>query len=154
MPYCIDTSSLIAAWEERYPIDHFPNFWKLFETAIEDGNIFASIAVHDETERKSKELYEWLSDRADIFVELEEDVQVEVKAILAKHPKLVMEKKQRYAADPFIIATAKVKGLTIVTEEKVTGTLNRPNIPDVCNDYGLAYINLLQFIKTEKWVIG
>jgi len=87
-------------------------------------------------------------------VELEEDVQVEVKAILAKHPKLVMEKKQRYAADPFIIATAKVKGLTIVTEEKVTGTLNRPNIPDVCNDYGLAYINLLQFIKTEKWVIG
>jgi Domain of unknown function (DUF4411) len=37
VPYCIDTSSLIAAWEERYPIDHFPNFWKLFEGAIDDG---------------------------------------------------------------------------------------------------------------------
>lgn len=26
MTYCIDTSSLIAAWQERYPIENFPNF--------------------------------------------------------------------------------------------------------------------------------
>lgn len=25
--YCIDTSSLIAAWQERYPIENFPPFW-------------------------------------------------------------------------------------------------------------------------------
>jgi hypothetical protein len=77
-----------------------------------------------------------------------------VRAILAKHPKLVMEKKQRYAADPFVIATAKVKCLTVITDEKATNTLNRPNIPDVCNDYGVLCINLLQLIQSENWVIG
>ena len=43
-----------------------------------------------------------------------------------------MEKKQRFAAER----------LTVVTEEKPTGGLNRPNIPDLCAD-GRSYIILL-----------
>ena len=65
-----------------------------------------------------------------------------------------MGKKQRFAADPFIIAVAKLRGLTLVTEERPTGSLNRPNIPDICADYGLSYINLLQLIRAESWVIS
>ena len=34
------------------------------------------------------------------------------------------------------------------------GFLNRPNIPDVCSDYGVTYINLLQLIRAEAWIIG
>jgi Domain of unknown function (DUF4411) len=49
VPYCIDTSSLIAAWEERYPIEHFPNFWKLFEGAIHGGKVSSPAPVLDET---------------------------------------------------------------------------------------------------------
>ena len=154
MPYCIDTSSLIAAWEERYPIDHFPNFWKLFEGAIKDGKLSAPAPVLDETKRKSRELYEWLEDRDHLFVDLDEALQLEVKQILVKHPRLVMEKKQRYAADPFVIALAKLNGLLVVTDEKPTGSLNRPNIPDVCDDFGLTWIGLLNLIKQEKWIIG
>jgi hypothetical protein len=152
--YCIDTSCLIAAWEERYPIDNFPNFWNLLDQAIQADKIVAPLAVHDETAKKSKDLHAWLADRNEMFLDLDEETQREVKAILAKHPRLVAEKKQRFAADPFIIATAKRLDLTIVTEERPTGNLNRPNIPDVCGDYGLAYINLLQLIRTEAWIIG
>jgi hypothetical protein len=152
--YCIDTSCLIAAWEERYPIDNFPNFWNLLDRAIQAGTIVTPQAVHDETAKKSKDLYAWLADRDEILLELDEATQREVRAILARHPRLVAEKKQRFAADPFIIATAKLQALTIVTEERPSGNLNRPNIPDVCGDYGLAYINLLQLIRAEAWVIG
>ncbi len=88
-----------------------------------------------------------------MFLDLDEPTQREVKAILAKHQRLVAEKKQRFAADPFIIAVAKLQSLTIVTEERPTGNMNRPNIPDVCNDYGLTYINLLQLIRAEDWII-
>ena len=156
MTYCIDTSCLIAAWEEeRYPIDHFPKFWALLHCAITARKICAPIAVHDETEKKSKELHKWLGERDGLFLELDRGrIQKEVKAILVKHPRLVMEKKQRYAADSFIIATAKLMDFTIVTEERPTGNLNRPNIPDICADYGLSYINLLQLIRAEKWVIS
>jgi hypothetical protein len=151
--YCIDTSSLIAAWEERYPIDNFPNFWRLMDGAIQAGKIVAPQAVFDETKKKSEELHAWLADRNTTFLELDAPTQREVRAILAKHQRLVAEKKQRFAADPFVIAVAKLQNLRIVTEERPTGSINRPNIPDVCSDYGLTYINLLQLIRTEVWVI-
>lgn len=154
MTYCIDTSSLIAAWEERYPPDNFPKFWTYFEQLIAAERICAPIAVLDETEKKSKELHKWLGERNGLFVALDETIQREVKAILAKHPRLVMEKKQRFAADPFVIATAKVRRIVVVTEEGPTGTFNKPNIPDVCNDYGLEWINLIRLIRAEAWVIS
>jgi hypothetical protein len=151
--YCIDTSCLIAAWDERYPIDSFPNFWRLMDRAIQGGRIVAPQAVHDETEKKSSDLHDWLADRKQMFFVLDEPTQREVRVILATHPRLVAEKKQRFAADPFIIATARLQALTIVTEERPTGSMNRPNIPDVCSYYGLTYINLLQLIRAEAWVI-
>jgi hypothetical protein len=151
--YCIDTSCLIAAWEERYPIDSFPNFWRLMDRAVQAGRIVAPQAVHDETEKKSSDLHDWLADRKQMFFDLDELTQREVKVILATHPHLVAEKKQRFAADPFIIATARLQALTIVTEERPTGSMNRPNIPDVCSYYGLTYINLLRLIRAEAWVI-
>jgi Domain of unknown function (DUF4411) len=154
LTYCIDTSCLIAAWEERYPPENFPKFWDLLHGAIASGRIRAPLAVLDETEKKSKDLHAWLRGRPHLFVQYEEDIQLEVRAVLAKHPRLVMEKKQRYSADPFVIAIAKIRGLTIVTEEHPTGSLTRPNIPDVCRDYHLECISLLQLIRAEAWVIS
>jgi len=152
--YCIDTSSLIAAWEERYPPENFPKLWDLFDQAIIDGRIVAPEAVLDETEAKAAELHAWLKERDQMFVALAESIQVRAKEILARHPRLVAAKKQRFAADPFVIATAIEHNLIIVTEERPTGNLNRPNIPDVCRDFDVEYISLLQLIRTEKWITG
>jgi hypothetical protein len=41
-----------------------------------------------------------------------------------------------------------------VTDEKPTGTLKRPNSPDVCTDLGVTTMDVLQLIKAEKWVVG
>jgi hypothetical protein len=30
----------------------------------------------------------------------------------------------------------------------------RPNIPDVCRQLGLTAFDILQVIKTEKWIVG
>ena len=38
--YCIDTSSLIAAWQERYPIENFPSFWVKLEDLIVTRGLF------------------------------------------------------------------------------------------------------------------
>lgn len=80
MRYCIDTSCLIAAWEERYPIDHFPKFWALLEAAMTARKICALIAVHDETEKKSKELHDWLGNREGLFVDLNEDIETGLRS--------------------------------------------------------------------------
>lgn len=154
MTYCIDTSCLIGAWEERYPLENFPKFWTFFEKLIDDGRVCAPSPVLDETGKKSKELHKWLADHDGLFIDLDEPIQREAKAILAQHPRLVMAKKERFAADPFVIATARVRGLIVLTEEGPTGKLQRPNIPDVCNAFGLEYMNLIRLIRAEAWVIS
>jgi hypothetical protein len=152
--YCIDTSCLIAAWDERYPPENFPKFWEYLDKLIGAGRVRAPEAVLDETSKRSKELHDWLKERPDLFIGYETDIQLEVKTILAKYPKLVAVKKTAFSADSFIIATAKVKGFVVVTEEGPTGKLQKPNIPDVCRDHGIDCINLIQLIRAEAWVIS
>ena len=155
MIYCVDTSSLIAAWQERYPIENFPKLWDRMDELIGEARLVSPIEVFNEIKKRSDELYGWLKDRKDgIFRELDDQVQVEVANVLRRFPRLVADKKLRTSADPFVIALARITGHQLVTEEKPTGNLNRPNIPDVCAQLSVSTIGILQLIQREKWVAG
>ncbi|MDE1150455.1 MAG: DUF4411 family protein [Azospirillaceae bacterium] len=152
--YCVDTSSLIAAWQERYPIENFPSFWRKIEDLIKGGRLVAPIEVLHETSKRSDDLYAWLKARNTAFYELDDEVQVAAAMVLGRFPRLVGERKLRTSADPFVIAMAHVQELQIITDEKPTGSLARPNIPDVCAAMGMTWFGLLEMIRAEKWVIG
>lgn len=153
--YCIDTSALIAAWQERYPPENFPPFWRLMDSIVEDGRLIAPIEVLAETSKRSEELHKWLGERKHMFRELEDEIQIAAAAVLGQFPRLVGERKLRTSADPFVIALAKVKNLHIVTDEKPTGSFQRPNIPDVVNALGMKpCMGLLELIRSERWIIG
>src|SRR4051794_10413050 len=136
--YCIDTSSLIAAWQERYPIENFPSFWIKMDSLIAEGRLTAPIEVLNETKKRSDELHAWLEARPSMFRELDEAIQVEASLVIARFQRLVAERKLRTSADPFVIALAKLEGIELVTDEKPTGNPNRPNIPDVCAAFGIT----------------
>jgi len=154
--YCIDTSALIAAWSERYPITNFPRFWDALDTLVKDSKCFAPHPVFMEIEKKSDELHQWLKPRAHMFIPINELIQLRAKAVLAKYPGLVGQLKDRTAADPFVIAAAIDRSLIVVTEENYTDSADRPRIPTVCADPDFACdrIKLLGLIQREKWVIG
>lgn len=154
--YCIDTSALIAAWQESYPPENFPRVWERLDGLVAEERLLAPVEVLRETAKRSDDLHAWLKGRGDMFRELEDAIQIEAANVLAGYPRLVGERKLRTSADPFVIALARVEGLQIVTDERPTGKLNRPNIPDVCTDMGgmLPPINVLQLIRAEKWVVG
>lgn len=116
--------------------------------------LVSPIEVLHETQKRSDDLHTWLKARGEMFRELEDEIQIEAANVLAKFPRLVGQKRLRTAADPFVIALARVAGLKIVTDEKPTGSLERPNIPDVCSAIGINCIGLLEVIRAEKWVIG
>lgn len=145
-----DTSALIAAWVERYPIDVIPPLWEKFAAAIDAGEMVAPEEVAVELEKRSKDLLEFLKPHETFFVPTDATVIAEATAILAAHPKLVMERKRAYAADPFVIATAKIIGVTVVTEEG-RGSPAKPKITDVCDAYGIAHIGVLDFIRKAGW---
>jgi hypothetical protein len=154
MIYCIDTSSLIAAWQEHYPIENFPKFWDRIDGLIEAKRLVSPIEVFLETKKRSDELHAWLKARkANVFRELDDAVQTEAANVLARFPRLVGEKKLNTSADPFVIALALVLGVPVVTEEKF-GSDRKPHVPDVCAAFGVECKNLLALIRSEKWVVG
>jgi hypothetical protein len=142
MIYCVDTSSLIAAWQERYPFENFPKFWDRIDGLIEEKRLVSPVEVFLETKKRSDELHVWLK------------VQTQAANVLARFPRLVGDKKLNTSADPFVIALALVEGAPVVTEEKRTGSNRRPHIPDVCDAFGVECKNLLDMIRSEKWVVG
>jgi Domain of unknown function (DUF4411) len=123
---CIDTSALIAAWYERYKPNRFPKLWDQFDQLVTDGRLVSSTLVLREcNKQRSEELHEWLKPREAMFIAPDEAVQQQVDHIVNTYTALVSAGKEKFQADPFVIALAKVSGYTIITEETGIGSLGK-----------------------------
>ncbi|MCC0057777.1 MAG: DUF4411 family protein [Hyphomicrobiaceae bacterium] len=152
--YCFDTSSLLAAWNELYPIGHFPTVWEHLAALVEAGRAIAPVEVRHEVEKRDDGLFKWLKTNKAMFVDVDEPVQVRQRDILTKFPRLVAERKNRFSADPWVIALALERGAAVVTDERATLKPLRPNIPDVCADgeFLRPCFPILEVIRQEKWI--
>jgi len=113
-----DASSIIHAWD-NYPPDLFPPMWDWLETEVANGNVAIPGVALDEVHKKVPDCGAWLV-VADISVlPLTSDVlaeSVRIKHLLGieedqYHPKGVGEN------DILIIATARLQGSTLVSDE-------------------------------------
>jgi hypothetical protein len=151
--YCIDTSALIAAWYERYKPNRFPKLWEQLDQLITEGRLVSSTLVLREcSKQRSEELRGWLKPREAMFVTPDETVQGQVNHIVNTYTALVATGKEKFQADPFVIAQAKVNGYTVITEETGVGSLSK--IPGVCAVMKIECLNLMQLIDEEDWVLG
>lgn len=150
--YCFDTSGFIEPWIRKLPPDIFPAYWEGIERLIRSREIVSPIEVLFEIKKKQDELREWLDNRNNCFLELDDAQQAATSEILVRFPELVKAKKFRTDADPFVIALARVGNHVVVTEEVATRNMKRPNIPDVCGIYGIRCVNVVQFIREQGWV--
>lgn len=152
MKYSIDTSAILDAWRRRYPPDVFPAVWVRFDEVIDAGDLKASEEVLLELEKRDDEVHEWAKARkAKMFVPIDEEQQQHVSSILGNHERLVDTRKNRSAADPFVIALAMAQECAVVTAEAATGKADRPNIPDVCSSMGVRSVTLLELFREQGW---
>jgi Domain of unknown function (DUF4411) len=153
--YSIDTSSLINGFRINYPYLNFPRLWnEHFPSLVASGDLRATEEVRIELDRQDDELVQWIDDYSDdLFVEVDEEIQHEVRAILREHPRLVHAGRGRSGADPFVIALAKLHVCAVVTEEG-RGSAKQPKIPDVCEALGVPCIRLVDLITEQDWVYG
>jgi predicted nucleic acid-binding protein len=147
--YCLDTGVFIRAWRESYPPDVFPTFWTTFEQFIEDGEVGSPQVVLEELSKKDDELHKWAKATKGLFQPLKEDIQTAVSEILQKFPRMMEEGRDRNTADPFVVAMAKARGLTVVTTER-SGS-KKPKIPDVCQHFGIPSLGLVGLLRELKW---
>jgi Domain of unknown function (DUF4411) len=148
--YSIDSSGVLDLFR-YYPPDVFPTIWTQMDVAARGEIVFAIDEVYRELEKKDDVAFEWLKAHRTMIVGLDAEIQQRVAAILAVHPRLVDTRKNRSAGDPFVIALAQVRGLSVVTGERPSGTIAKPNIPDVCGVLGIPCMNVLAMFRSEGW---
>ena len=153
--YSIDTSSLIAAFHERYPIKNFPSLWRKIEELIKEGRLKMSQVAFEEA-MKDTEIKQWCDEsqlKPDFQLPINELVQEKVSEVLSEFPRLVDNRRGKSGADPWVIALAMItQNCIVVTEENPTNKKNRPKIPDVCAHFNLQCIKVVDLIKRENWI--
>ncbi|MCY7348228.1 MAG: DUF4411 family protein [Pyrinomonadaceae bacterium] len=159
MIYCIDTSSLIHGWNEKYPPEIFTSLWNDIENLIKNGDLVSTEEVLMELNAGNDDLSIWASKQNDFFLTLDNEIQAEAANILAdpiNSKVLDTRKVGKNEADIWVIATAKVNNLAVITDEKYVQPIDVPNarkisIRNVCENINVPHFNFLEFIKDCKW---
>jgi Domain of unknown function (DUF4411) len=153
VPYSIDTSAFLDAWVRHYPPDVFPRMWEQMDRAARNGTLFASDEVLRELDKKDDGAHDWMDARPEMIVKLDSEIEQHVQEIMARYPRLVDSKKGRSGGDPFVIAVARARNLTVITSENATGRIDVPRIPDVCEELQIRWLRILGFFREQKWAI-
>jgi hypothetical protein len=149
--YSFDTSSLLNGRRDLLPPQVFPSLWSNIEAMIAGGEIRAVDVVRDELGRRDDEVTQWARAQTDLFVALDADIQHATRDTLARHQKLMGKGGGRNAADPFVIGLAHARGGIVVTEETLSGNLDKPRIPDVCEALEVPWLNMIGFVQAQAW---
>ncbi len=150
--YVIDTCSLTQL-NRIYPEDMFKPVWDAVEKLIINAQIFSIDEVYLELEAQDDLLLDWAKKQRErgFFKPLTENIQNNAKRILSTHSNLLDFKRRKSSADAFLIGFALIDGSTIVTEEKPSGGPEKSKIPDVCDDYSVRCINLLDMLREVEF---
>lgn len=153
MAYCWDTSAFIHSWARTSPPDIFITLWERLDTEIAAGNIVSPEEVYRELEKREGDtLLQWVRERrTQLIIPLEEDIQRRVGEIGAVFESFVAGDADRGAADPWVIALAMARGLTVVTQETRSGSPDSPTIPRVCDHFEVPFVGTFEFMRIEGW---
>ena len=142
-------------WQARfYPPDIFISLIAKIEEMVVAGRCSAVELVKEEIDAVgTPELRAWAKKNPALFVTLDPMVQTEAANIESKYPDLMDPRSLHQSADAYVIALAKVKGGTVVSQETSAAEKKSAKrthyIPDVCRDLGIPCINLLGLCSTH-----
>ena len=163
LEYTIDLDALANLFrvDHKYYKGWFTKLWNDIENLFKTGKMIS----HEEVLREiignngyEDELYLWAVNNKEYFLSdyspLEQAVIGEI-SILSE--RFLNAKTKSPHADPWIIAQAKIKKLTVITEEVIKDPNTKPDkygIPDICVRLNpkVNCINLRKLIDKENWI--
>ena len=118
--YAVDTCSFTQIGRS-YPSDVFPSVWSKLDELVADQLICSVEEVYFELIAQDDTLADWAKRRHHIFLPIDEHIQRHVKDILQTHSNLLDLKKNKSGADPFLIAIAGHKIITLRDSRPISG---------------------------------
>ncbi len=154
MIYVFDTSSFIVTGH-YYP-QRFSSFWENFNEAVLDGNIISTREVLNELDNSAckPHLLDWIKRNKNIFLTPASEETSYVSKIFS-NPHFMQAVSKRNilkgmpVSDPFVVALAKVKNATVVTEEEFKA--NAAKIPNICQVHKIKCVCIEKFMEQEGW---
>lgn len=148
--YLIDTCAAISQKDknEKHYRGVNVTLWKNIDQLIRNKVIVSCSEVLEEIDQKDDEIKKWFKDVGCFCLDIDEDVQHRVTAILEKHPELVSFTKIKSSGDAFVIATAMKWNLTVITEENKESSVK---IPMICKALHQDCIDIYDLCEREGW---
>lgn len=150
----VDSNVLLEAANTYYSFKLDTGFWEWLAEEGLSGRIRSLSFVQGEIEFP-QELVDWLHEREeeDFFIDASEvDIQVmytEMSTWIINQP-FGPEHIAKFlkGADLWIVAAARVKGATVVTQEKAAGIrAKKIKIPDICGHFGVKCLTTFDLLK-------
>ncbi len=146
MGYSVDTNVLIDVYRRFYPGDVFPSLRRKFDEYVNNGTFVFTKSVLDELEQVHDDCLLWARSFNDAFIE-ETEYWTEAEEIGAKNEFILKVGDSKQNADPYVIALAMKKGLTVLSSEAKNG--NKLHL--ACKNCKVPSVNLLEFMRNEGW---
>lgn len=151
--YIVDTNSFNVLGH-YYP-ENFPSLWNHIDLLIKNTKFASVKEVKRELELNfhSEHLESWVKNNSKIFFPPSVDEMILVSEIFMDSTFRNLVKRNNIlrglpVADPFLVAAAKHKKASVITEEKYKK--NAARIPNVCEKFKVPCINIQTFLKIEK----
>lgn len=161
-PFLVNTNCFIAPYRNYYAFDILPAYWENLAEKSKSGRIVLLDVVKDELTNGGDELARWVEEQDGFVVCSINDEEIldeyaEVMQYIQEsgyyNEKALNRWAQEKVADPWLIAAAKAKGFTLITDEAPSGGINKkspsgnPKIPDVANAFSVPAHNLYYMMR-------
>lgn len=155
--YLLDANTFINSHQCQYAMEVCPGFWHWLESMNKSSRLFSIDRISDELQKCDDVLCTWAKTQGDGFFLPFDDLA----AACLSDVTTWIESQQRFrrsakdlfnaGADLFLIAYAKARSYTLVTQEvPAPESKTKVKIPDVCDGVGVGYISLWELLKVEK----
>ncbi len=150
-PYVVDTGIWIRIGQ-HHPPDIFVRLWQHLDATIAASNLISPEEVLQELERGSDDLAATVGARVGLFLPLDDPQMAAVADVMQACPTLIDTESERNRADPFVVALARVRGGTVVTDERPRKAATAPfKIPDARAHYHIPCLDWFGFLREVGW---
>ena len=158
--WVIDTDSILKLYHDYNP-RFFAGLWQEIDGLMARGYLWSTRVNYEEIKQRAgeEEIEAWKRAHEAMFLEVDDIVQGFVVEILTIFPDLIDSNSDQEQADPYLIGLARKMKAVVITEETPLEQSAMANpkrkkkmkIPNVCDHYGIASMNLARFVNSEEW---